>query len=89
MRTKLTARRTPLRDDGSYDWIIGIGPDPKPAQRLVLTHSRRPQWPAIVRDFGFTDINAIAFTGFRERAIYALDCDVLDEWTPTKNSTTP
>ena len=80
MSEPLTARRTPFRDDGGYDWIIGIGPSPKSDQRLTLLHGKRSDWPEIVRDFGFTDVNAITFTSFRERAMYALDCDVLDEW---------
>ncbi len=79
MSNGLTARRTRPRDDGSYDWIIGVGPNPKPHERLVLIDSRRSYWPTIVRDFGYADVDAIAFTSFRERAIFVLDCDLLDE----------
>lgn len=77
MSFELTARRRAHGDDANnYDWHVGIGWTPDPAHRLILAHEHRSHWAQLVRDFGLTHLNSIAFTQPEERQLFAKDCDL-------------
>ncbi|MDA8435553.1 MAG: hypothetical protein M0Z98_06165 [Actinomycetales bacterium] len=80
MNPRLTAhrRRVKVDDNGCYEWVICTESNTTSDTCLVLTRGDRARWPALVRTFGITRLDAIAFVNYQERALFALDCDLLD-----------
>ncbi|MBI1377036.1 MAG: hypothetical protein GC157_06095 [Frankiales bacterium] len=73
---EFTARRW-RADFTTYHWRLAPARDADARKVVLLRNHERASWPDTVRACGITDLGQVGFTDMRERALFALDCDLI------------